>query len=365
MKKVVAISVVVLFIIIIGMLAMRGNERDTEVTKETTKVGLICNGSVDDKGWTQAHYEGIMKSAEELNLEIMCKENVFFDDSCAVTMQDMIDRGCEIIICNSFDYGPHIAQVAEKNPEITFLHATGLETKKNVATYFGRIYQMRYLCGIVAGLQTETDSIGYVAAFPIDEVNRGINAFTLGVQAVNPKATVNVYWSNSWTEDRANALAANTLIDEYDVDVLTMHCDTTAPLDVAESRGIWSVGYNMDNSELYPESFLTAAVWHWDKFYTPQILKCLQGKFQTGQHWEGAETGLVDLAPLTSNVKEGTEEVVREKMEQINSGNFDVFYGPIEDINGNIRVNEGENVPDEMLLNAFDWYVRGVNIYEE
>ncbi len=365
MKKIVAISVLVLITIILGMLAMHGNERDTEVTKETTKVGLVCNGSIDDKGWTQSHYEGLMKSAQELNLEIICKENVTFDEECAETLQSMVDMGCEIIICNSFDYGTYVKQAAEKNPEVTFLHATGLENAKNVATYFGRIYQMRYLCGIVAGLQTETDSIGYVAAFPIDEVNRGINAFALGVQAVNPDAVVNVYWSDSWTDDRENALAANVLIDTYDVDVLTMHCDTTAPLDVAESRGIWSIGYNKDNSKDYPESFLTAAVWNWEEFYTPQILKCLQGKFQSKQYWEGSETGLVDLAPLTPNVKEGTQGIVNEQAEKIRQGTYDVFYGPVVDMDGNVRISEGENMPDEMLLQEFDWYVRGVNIHEE
>lgn len=365
MKKITIVSVLLLLIIIAGMLAMHGNEKDTEVTKNITKVGLICNGSVDDRGWGQSHYEGLEKSAQELNLEIICIENVPFDEECANILRDLVERGCEIIICNSYDFGPHIIQVAEENPEVIFLHATGLETRKNVATYFGRIYQMRYLCGVVAGLQTETDSIGYVAAFPIDEVNRGINAFALGVQSVNPKAVVNVYWSESWTDDDANTVAANKLIDEYDADVLAMHCDTTAPLDVAESRGVWSVGYNRDNSSDYPESFLTAAVWNWEEFYSPQVLRCLQGKFQSGQYWEGAETGLVSLAPLTSKVKPGTEEVVMEKMEQINNGSFDVFYGPIEDQQGNIRVSEGENMPDDMLLHAFDWYVRGVNIHEE
>ena len=365
MKKIIGITVTVLIILVFGMLAMRGNERDTEVTKEVTKVGFLLNGTIDDKGWGQSHYEGMNATAEELNLSVRYRENVPFDDSCMELMQEMIDEGCEIIICNSFDYGTYIAQVAQKNPETIFLHATGVESGKNVSTYFGRIYQMRYLCGIVAGLQTESDSIGYVAAFPIDEVNRGINAFALGVQTVNPDAVVHVCWTNSWTDNNANAVAANTLIDEYGIDVLTMHCDTTAPLDVAESRGIWSIGYNMDNSGSYPDSFLTAAVWNWEAFYSPQILKCLQGKFQGKEYWEGVETGLVDLAPLTSNVKDGTQEIVQEKMEQLYSGSYDVFYGPVKDADGNIRIQEGENMPDQMLLDAFDWYVEGVNLHEE
>lgn len=364
MKKIGIIVGSILLIIILGMLSMHGNEKDTEVTKERTRVGFIYNGTIDDKGWGQSHYEGISKSADELNLEITYKENVPFDDTCMSIMQEMIDGGCEIIICNSFDYGDYIIQVAKENPEIKFFHATGVQIDKNVSTYFGRIYQMRYLSGVIAGMQTESNSIGYVAAYPISEVNRGINAFTLGVQSVNPNAVVNVVYSESWTDYNANADAAKLLCDEYDVDILTMHCDTVAPLDIAEEQGIWSIGYNMDNSSDYPNSFLTAAVWNWEAFYTPQLLKCLQGKFKSEQYWEGVETGIISLSPLTTNVKDGIQDVLKEKEQELYNGTFDVFYGPIVDMEGNIRINEGENMPDDAMLNSFDWYVKGVYVHD-
>ena len=365
MKKIAIISGIIFVIIIIGMLCMHGNEKDTEVTKERTKVGFLYNGSIDDKGWGQSHYEGIRKSAEELNLEIIYKENVPFDESCMVLMRQMITEGCKIIICNSYDYGDYIMEVAKENPEVKFFHATGVMTGKNVSTYFGRMYQMRYLSGVVAGMQTEKDAIGYVAAFPIDEVNRGINAFTLGVQSVNPDAVVHVIYSESWTGYEENKKAAEHLHDTYQVDVLTMHCDTVAPLDVAEKKKIWSIGYNKNNQKDYPNSFLTAAVWNWEEFYTPKILKCLQGKFQPEQYWEGAETGIVSLAPLSDKVKDGIDNVVEEKRKQLLEGSYDVFYGPIVDADGKIRVLEGENMPDSAMLNAFDWYVKGVKVHEK
>ena len=121
----------------------------------------------------------------------------------------------------------------------------------------------------------------------------------------------------------------------------------------------------MDNSELYPNSFLTAAVWEWEKFYIPEITTYLQGKYHSGNYWEGSETGLVDLSPLTDNVKDGIEEVVTEKRAMLDQGTYDVFYGPIVDVDGNIRIGEGENMPDDAMLNSFDWYVEGVCIYEE
>lgn len=365
MKKIAIFAGIVLLIIIIGMLRMNGNEKDTEVTKERTKVGFIYNGAINDKGWGQSHYEGITKSAKKLNLEIIYKENVPFDDTCVNYMQDMIDDGCKIIICNSFDYGDYVIKVARDNPQIKFFHATGIKTEKNVSSYFGRMYQMRYLSGVVAGLQTESNSIGYVSSFPISEVNRGINAFALGVQSVNPDAVVHAIYSESWTDYDANAEAARTLCDTYKVDILAMHCDTVAPLDVAKEKGIWSIGYNMDNSKEYSDSFLTAAVWNWEAFYTPQILKCLQGKFQPNQYWEGVETGIVSLSPLTSNVKEGVSQVLKEKEEALNNGTFDVFYGPIVDSNGKVRIKEGANMPDDAMLNSFDWYVKGVHVHEK
>ena len=364
MKKFIIIAICILAVLIVGMFFIHENRPDTEITKETTKVALILNGQIDDKGWGQSHYEGLCASAQKLNLEICYRENIPFDDTCLSVIEELIEQGCEIVICNSYNYGEWIDQIAKDYPEVAFFHATGTGEGDNLATYFGRIYQMRYLSGVVAGLQTETDSIGYVAAFPISEVNRGINAFTLGVQSVNPSATVHVIWSDSWTDDEMNRNAAETLIKECNADVLAMHCDSIVPLDVAEENGIWSVGYNMDNSELYPDSYLTAAVWNWEAFYTPQITKYLQGKIYSGNYWQGVESGLIGLAPLTDNVKQGTAEIVEEKAAALNVGTYDVFYGPVYDMDGNIRIGAGENMPDEALLNQFDWYVKGVNLYE-
>ncbi len=364
MKKMIMIAVGILLTIIIGIFFINEANPDTEVTKEVTRVGFIYNGEMDDHGWGQSHYEGITASAAELNLEIIYRENVPFDATSMETMENMIAQGCEIIICNSYNYGEWIHQVAAQNPEVVFFHATGVENAPNVTTYFGRMYQIRYLCGIVAGMQTQTDEIGYVAAYAIPEVNRGINAFTLGVRSVNPEAEVHVMFSESWTEDEANGNAARELIENQNIDVIAMHCDSIAPLEVAEQEGVWSIGYNMDNSALYPSSFLTAAVWNWEEFYTPQIMTYLQGKFHADNYWEGIESDLIDLAPLTEHVAPETAAIVEEKMELLNSGSVDVFYGPIWDNEGELRIGEGESMPDEAMLNSFDWYVEGVVIYE-
>lgn len=360
MKRILAVTGVIMGLIIIGIVLISVQETDVEVTREKTKVGFILNGSIDDHSWGQAHYEGMEQCADSLNLEVYYRENVPVDEQCKDYMEDLIDQGCEIIICNSFGFGEYALEEAAEHRDICFFHATGVEESDNLATYFGRIYQMRYLSGIVAGLQTETGEIGYVAAYPIPEVNRGINAFTLGVRQANPDAHVYVEWTQSWTGNAEAEEATNKLIDEHAIDVLTIHTDTNRTLEIAEERGIWCIGYNMDNMEAYPDTFLTAPVFEWEYFYEPHILECLQGKFVGKHYWEGAETNIVSLAPLSRNVKPGIQKEVEAASQKFLSGTFDVFYGPITDTEGNVRVREMESMTDTEMLNAFDWYVEGV-----
>lgn len=365
MKKLLFTIIIVLTVVIGGIFFINVKKEETDVTKVQTQVGVLLNGTCDDKTYSQSHFEGLEKTAEALNLNIIYKENVSETEECMSIMEELIEEGCKIIICNSFGFGEWELQIADKYPEIYFFHATGTQESDNLATYFGRIYQMRYLSGIVAGLQTETNEIGYVAAFPISEVNRGINAFTLGVRSVNPDAVVYVQWSNSWTDDDANGKITHNLLDEHSIDVLAMHTDSLEPLKIAEERGVWSIGYNMDNSEDFPNTYLTAPVWQWDKFYEPKLLACLQGKFQGKHYWEGVETGIASLAPMTGNVKTGIKEIVETEKAKLENGEMDVFYGPIRDQEGNLRVQDGESMTDESMLNAFLWYVEGVIVEDE
>lgn len=365
MKKIGIIAGVFLILIIAGIYFINEKEGETEVTLKTTKVGVIMNGSKEDGSWGQSHYEGIESCSMELNLEVIYKENVLNDDTCADVIHKLIDSGCEIIIFNSISFGDWVVKAAEEHPDIYFFHATGVEERKNLATYFGRIYQVRYLSGIVAGLQTKTNEIGYVAAYPISEVNRGINAFTLGVRSVNEDAVVHVKWCNTWNDDELTENVTRELLEKHNIDVITMHTDSLKPLEVADEKGVWSIGYNMDNRETFPDTFLTAAVWNWEAYYEPRILECLQGKFQGKHYWEGIETGVVSLSPFTSNVSKGIEEIIEKEQERFYGGMFDVFYGPIKDMDGVIRIDAGESMSDYSMLNEFDWYVEGVVFDEE
>lgn len=362
-KKVLVTLVIIVVAIVAGQLFINVYETDTEVTNEPTKVGVVLNGSKSDKSWSQSHYMALEDTAQQLNLYVTYIENVS-SDTVAAQIDKLVDKGCEIIIANSATFSEQIVDIAERYPGIYFFHAAGVSEGKNLCSYFGRMYQMRYLTGMVAGMQTETNEIGYVAAYPISEVNRGLNAFTLGVRNVNPEATVYVSWINSWDSDVRAEEAAERLLDKHDIDVLAMHTDSIKPLEVADRHGIMSIGYNLDNSSLFPESCLTAAVWDWEKFYTPQILRCLQGKFEGHNYWEGSESGMINIAPLSALCDAELSTKVESEFERLRSGMFDVFYGPIYDSDSVLRINEGESMTDDAMLNEFDWYVEGVVISE-
>ena len=360
MKKILITIASFVCVIVIGIFWIRASQKETDITKNQTKVGFVLNGTVNDHSWGESHYNGMEISAKELNLNVMYRENVPENKKSETTIEELINKGCKIIIANSYGFGDWELKCAKRHPDVYFFHATGVKQEDNLATYFGRIYQMRYLSGIVAGLQTESNQIGYVAAHSIAEVNRGINAFTLGVRQVNPKAVVYVKWSESWTGEKENAEAANELIKDTAIDVLAIHTNASSPMEIAEKKGIWTIGYNVDNSKRFPKTYLTAPVWNWEHFYEPRILECLQGKFQGIHYWEGVETGIVNLASFTKNVKPGIAEKVEKEKARLKSGTFDVFYGPIRDNHGKVRVKKGQSMSDEAMLNDFSWFVEGV-----
>ena len=329
------------------------------------RAAMILNGPVDDLSWGQSHYEGMKAACEKFGVTLQVRESVMGVDECAWAIEDFIRRGCNIIVCDSIEFTDAVLEMAEKYPDCCFLHATGVEQGKNIVTYFGRIYQARYLSGIVAGLQTKSDTIGYVAAMKIPEVVRGINAFALGVHSVNPRARVKVVWTEDWVSDDAAESETEKLLRRFpSIDVLAIHTDSQRVLQIAEERGIWSIGYNIDNSALYPRTFLTAPVWNWEGFYTEQIEAVVKNKFYGRHYWFDETKGIFELSPLTGNVRDVTIGVVESAKARIEGGLFDVFYGPIYDENGVKRVFEGENIPDSVLLNEFDWFVKGVEVYE-
>ena len=355
MKKLVYAVLAVIVFLICGLFYIN---RDESASK-TVKIGIVNDGPNNDRSWCQSHNEGALAAAKGLPVELDIRESVIQDDSCKAVFEDLINKGCGLIVASSYNYGPYLREICEKYPDVKFVHSGGDMVSKNISTCFGRIYQIRYLTGIVAGLQTKTNNIGYVAAFPIDEVNRGINAFTLGVRKVNPNAKVYVSWSKSWENDEKASKAFEKLLN-YDIDVLSVHTNSVAPLKMAEDRGIWTIGYHYNNAEMFPKTYLTAAVWDWQRIYRSIFQRYVIGRFTSKQFWEGVETGAAKLAPLTDKVAPGTGRIIYREQELMSNNKFDVFYGPIKDNKGKLRVKAGQNITDHKLLHDFGWFVEGV-----
>jgi basic membrane protein A len=326
--------------------------------KKELKIGFVYISPVGSAGWSFSHDQARRKLAKDPGISTYTVENVPDGPDSENIIRDMSRRGYDIIVATSFDHMDSTLKVAEEFPNITYLHCSGYKTAPNVSAFSGRIYQPRYLSGIVAGSMTKTNSIGFVAAHPIPEVIRGINAFTIGVRAANPKAEVRVLWTNTWYDPfveqaKAEELAANG------VDVLAQHQDTTAVQEVAQQRRIWSVGYGSDMSVAAPDVHLVAPIWNWYPFYRDVVDQVRQGTWRSGNFWFGMDTGIVALSDFGNMVPQEVRERVNAREGEIMAGQERIFQGPILDQEGRERVAAGHSLSDEELL-SMDWFVQGV-----
>ena len=277
---------------------------------DTVKIGVIHIGNpADGSGYTYAHDQGIVGMQKELGLkddQIVRKNNVSDSDPAATetAIRECIEEGCNIIFGTSWGYMDKMESLAEEYPDVYFCHGTGYKNNgKNLNNYFGRIYQARYLTGIVAGMKTESNLIGYVSAMGSEnsECTGGIDAFAMGVYSVNPDAKVYVKVTNSWYSPTEETNAAKALLSEG-CDVIAQHCDTPNPQLEAESAGKWGVGYNTDMSKDAPKATLTSTLWNWSAYYTYQVKQIVDGNWKCENYYGGMADGLVDIAPLNKDL---------------------------------------------------------------
>lgn len=327
--------------------------------KKPLSIGFIYVGPVGDEGWTYSHDVSRKELETQLGVKTMLRESVKEDlAEVEKVCEDMINQGANVIIGTSFGFMDGMEASALKHPDVKYLHASGYKTAANMSNYFGRMYQARYLSGIVAGMKTKTNTIGYVGAFPIPEVVRGINAYTLGVQSVNPKAIVKVRWTNTWYDPATEKEAGKALIAEG-ADVLAQHQDTAGPLQAAEEAGIFATGYNTNMEAKAPKAYMTSPIWDWTPYYVSQIKAIQDGTWKSGSYWEGLDAGIVKLAPLTANAPEGAQAAVDKATAAILSGENKIFVGPLMDQDGKVKVEKGIVMTDPEML-QFDWFVKGV-----
>lgn len=322
------------------------------------KVGFIYVSPVGDAGYSYAHDQGRKAVAEMPGVTTSFVESVPEGQDSERVMTNMARKDFDVIFATSFGYMDPMVKVSKQFPKVKFLHCSGYKNGENMANYFGRIYQARYLTGMVAGAMTKSKVLGYVAAFPIPEVIRGINAFTLGAQAVNPDVQVRVVWTKTWYDPATEKEAAKSLLD-VGCDVIAQHQDSPGPQEAAQERGAYSVGYNSDMSSFAPKSHLTAAVWNWGPFYKEMVQQIKDGTWKSQFYWYGLEKGIVDIAKFGPMVPADVQKKVLDKKAEIASGAYKVFTGPIKDQAGAEKVAAGVTMPDADLL-SFNWFVKGV-----
>lgn len=324
------------------------------------KVAFVYVGPIGDAGWTKKHDDGRkeMEAALGNKVETTYLESVPEGAQSERVFEDLARKGYKLIFGTSFGYMDPMLKVSAKFPDTVFMHATGYKTSKNMGTYFGAAEEARYLAGIAAGKATKNGKLGYVAAFPIPEVLRGINAFTLGAQSVRPDATVKVAWTSTWFGPDTEKQAAEALL-ESGIDVLAQHQDTPATGQAAEAAGAKWSGYNDDMQRFAPNAWLTGPVWDWGPFYTKTAEQVLDGTWKTEQYYGTMADGLVNLAPFGKSVDAATQALIAEKAKAIKDGSFKPFTGPITDQSGTVRIPAGQSATLKELLSQ-NWFVKGV-----
>ncbi|MCB1969885.1 MAG: BMP family ABC transporter substrate-binding protein [Geminicoccaceae bacterium] len=326
----------------------------------TIRAGFIYPAPVSDAGWTYSHDLG-RRAIEKLPfVEKTSYIESIPDDPALIAnaIDELVADGANLIFTTSFGFMDPTLEAARRYPQVTFMHCSGFKTSDNVGTYFGRMYEARYLAGMVAGGSTSSGIIGYVAAMPIAEVLRGINAFTLGAQSVNPDVEVRVLWTGTWYGPGIERESADRLID-YGADVLTMHQDSTATVQAAEQRDRYAIGYHSDMSLFAPTASLTAAVWNWEPVYLDIVNSLHDGTWKPEQMWWGLEQGAVALAPLNKNLPDGLQQRVLKTRDDIAAGKLRIFEGTIRDQSGIVRVPSGRVLTDAEML-SMDYLVLGV-----
>lgn len=354
-----------------GEMAQTETDTSKAVSKEDIKVGVLyISDPAEGSGYSYTHDLGILGMQSNLGLSDDQIERKIVDDSDAegtkAAIEECVSDGCNIIFTTSWGYMEATAEMAEEYPDVYFSHGTGyMSNGKNFNNYFGRIYQPRYLSGIVAGMNTTSNKIGYVAAMDTSssEVTGGIDAFAIGVASVNPDAKIYVVVTNSWYDPPKEEEAAKKLLD-MGCDVMTQHCDTPYPMTLAQEYGVYGIGYNSDMSKEVPEACLCSVTWNWSAYYTAAVSDVIEGTWSGENYYGGMAEGLVEMTDLASFCAEGTREKVSEATEAILNGSNNVFDGELKTNTGEVIGSAGETLDDATITDGIDWYYENVVLVE-
>ena len=324
------------------------------------KVGFVYIAPIDIIGWTYQHELGRQAVAEHFGDQV---ETVFVDKvaggaDAERVIQELVSSGCGMIFSTATQLMNPTIKVAQRSPEVKFEQAIGHKMADNISIYDSRFYEGRYILGIIAGKMTKTNTLGFIAAFPVPEVIQGINAMYLGAKSVNPDVKLKVVWINSFFDPPKEAEAATALLGQG-VDVMSQITDSPAPVQIAEAEGIYSFGQSSDMGQYGPEFLLTSLIDNWAPYYIQRVQAVLDGTWQSQSVWNGIKDGAVVLTEFSSKVPEDVKKLALDSQDAIAKGTFHPFTGPINKQDGSAWLAEGEIATDD-VLQSMHFYVEGM-----
>ena len=329
----------------------------------TLKVGFILDGDREDNGWNQVNAEGIYAARDNIGFDLMMADNINgSEEELYNTVKKMADSGCRTIVLSSGNFEKMMEKYSGEFSDITFFCNAPAEGVLNFVNYSSRVYQARYLSGVIAGMMTKSNNLGYVAALNNSDVNSGINAFSMGAEKVNANVKIHVMFLGSYSDSEKEKKYAKSLIEDHDCDIITVHANTNNALEISLEEGVYFIGCHKSSGS---SGELVSVDTNWEKIYTDLIKEYLRGNVvKNSGYWYGIEEDYVKLGELSDVIPSYVSDRVETEKRIILSGR-DVFSNMIRDNKGNYICRSGEVIPDKALINEMDWFVRGVEIVNE
>ena len=378
MKKVLALLIVAL--LVVGLVACGNGGTTTPVTLpatvpgtltfDTVRLAFIHVGDAADRGYTYRQHHGTLYMMEVLGIsedQVLTFMNIPAGDQVDTSILEAIEWGADMIFATSFGHGPHMLEAAQQFPDVQFFHATGNlavdSGLPNFHNYFGNMSQARYLSGIAAGLRTETNVLGFVAAHPNAEVITGLTAFFMGAQSVNPDVTMYVMYMNAWNNPTLEGQIAQALIDRG-ADVIAQHADSPTAQTVAEANGVWAVGYNNDQIPMAPNATLLSPMFNWSVYLIQAVRGVVEGTPVPADFLGDLTDGMVLLSPLNTYLVHPDTEHEIEEAKNLILGGWNVFTGPIYAADGTQILAPGEEWVERLSAPSWMYIIRGITVVE-
>lgn len=331
------------------------------LAEDPMKVGFVYVGPVGDHGWSYEHDQGRLEMEKHFNGKVQTTfvENVPEGADAERVITQLAKSGNEVIFTTSFGFMNPTAKAAKRFPKVTFEHATGYKMDKNLGTYVLRTYEGRYVSGVAAGMATKSNTLGYIATFPIPEVIRDINAVYLGAKSVNPDIKLKIVWVNTWYDPGKESDAANALMDQG-ADIILQHTDSPAPLIAAEKRGMMAIGQASDMSHFAPKAHMFSVRDHWAPHYIKTVQAVMDGNWKPEDYWGGLKDELLQIVAINPSLPEAIKTAISDTEAKIISGEIVPFTGPMKDNQGKEVIPAGHSLTDKELA-AVNWYVEGID----